>query len=340
MGNDDEKLVFDYLSRVGDLAHGTDLSSTERARLVNRLRDEIGRQRADAAGGAGRGSVKRILGRMGRPEDVVAQATGGPVPSAPTPTPAPTPSPTPSARPAPTPAPSPTPARPEVPLPAPRESAAPEPGGPPLEPPPFGVGGPPPHGGIWREGEIAGFSGGIDIPELMHPSGLADPEPGPATEAELTAAEVEAERAAAERAGPQAPAEPAAPAPRRRTRLARAVLSGRRRGGIVELAGVVTLLAGAVAGSFYVLLLGWLLAYWSPRLSLRERQWATFGMPALLATGYAVWLIGRAGGYWGEQLAAGEPQQALADHWPMLLRLAAVASAAFLLYRARRPVKE
>ena len=59
-------------------------------------------------------------------------------------------------------------------------------------------------------------------------------------------------------------------------------------------------------------------------------------MPATVAGAYTLWLLGRAGGYWGELLAQGEAEALLADHWPWLLRAAALASASFLLYRARR----
>ncbi|SOD66093.1 hypothetical protein SAMN06297387_12464 [Streptomyces zhaozhouensis] len=343
MGIDEEKLVFDYLSRVGDLAHGTAMSSAERARLVNRLRDEIGRQRSGGASDARSPSVKRILGRLGSPEDVVAEAAGSPppAPARPTHTAATSrpsaspagpawPSSAASARPAPAPEP-PTPreaeppagARPEVPARWPAEGR--------------------PRVAGWQQGsdeQIAGFSGGIDIPELMHPSGLAAPdEPGAATEAELTAAEAEREAAEAALARPVVEdADP--PRPRRGARLAKAVLAGRRRGGIVELLGVAALAGGAVFGSFPAMLAGWALAYWSPRLSPRAGQWATFGMPALVATGYGVWLMGRAGGYWGEALADGQANELLRDDWPTLLRLAGLASAAFLLFLARRPVKE
>ncbi|WP_170184799.1 hypothetical protein [Streptomyces sedi] len=349
MGIDEEKLVFDYLSRVGDLAHGTAMSSAERARLVNRLRDEIGRQRSGGASDARSPSVKRILGRIGSPEDVVAEAAGSapPAPARPThsaSTSRPSASPAgpawPSSAASSSSAASPAPEAPAPELPTPRE-ADPRAGARPEVAARWPAEGQPRVTG-WQQGsdeQIAGFSGGIDIPELMHPSGLAAPEPGAATEAELTAAEAEREAAEAALARPVVEdADP--PRPRRGARLARAVLAGRRRGGIVELLGVAALAGGAVFGSFPAMLAGWALAYWSPRLSPRAGQWATFGMPALVATGYGVWLMGRAGGYWGEALADGQANELLRDDWPTLLRLAGLASAALLLFLARRPVKE
>ncbi|WP_062217186.1 hypothetical protein [Streptomyces sp. NBRC 109706] len=339
MGIEDEKLVFDYLSRVGDLAHGTSMSAAERVRLVNRLRDEIGRERA-GSGAENRASVKRILGRLGSPEDVVAGAAGAgnSPPRAASPPPRPTPQkPTPPARPTPPAALPPQRARPGAEA---TEAVEAVETGPEV---PTGRTGGLPRVDNWRDGQIGGFTGGVDIPELMGPSGLPAAERGPGTEAELEAAEQEAaEEAAAEASLTQPVVEDEdPPRPRRRgARLARAVLSGRRRGGVIELAGVAALVGGAVAPSVYAMALGWLLAYWSPRLSIREGQWAAIGMPALIATGYAVWLLGRAGGYWGELLEEGDAEAALTDHWPLLLRTAALASAAFLLFRARRPMKE
>ncbi|RKN41726.1 hypothetical protein D7294_14725 [Streptomyces hoynatensis] len=123
-------------------------------------------------------------------------------------------------------------------------------------------------------------------------------------------------------------------------RLARAALLGKRAGGPVELLGVLLLVAGTVVGSIVVLGLGWLTAYWSPRLSRRVAQWATFGMPALVFGGYGLWLLARSGGWGGAPLEEGEAGAAFDDHWPWLLRTAALASAAFLLWRARRRAPE
>ncbi|WP_129841852.1 hypothetical protein [Streptomyces sp. RFCAC02] len=348
MGIEGEQLVLDYLSRVGDLAHGTSMSAAQRAALVNRLRDDIHRARAAAGTAESRASVRRILGRMGSPEDVVAAAAGtqgAPRPGAGAPAPAP------SGRPdAPSPAvPLTKPGRPAdgsaepgegpaVPLPAQRTGD----GGASLFPRPA-----PPGRTFWPDGDIGAFRGGIEIPEMLRPPlGFEDDEDaedeadGPAAggpvrltrdewEAQVRAAqaaEAEAAAAAARKAGPAAG-----------RRLARAAFAGRRVGGVVELGGVLLLVAGAVLSELVLLGLGWAAAYWSPRLSRRVGQWAAFGMPALVATAYALWLGGRAGGYWGEALPEGAAGEVLRDDWPWLLRLAALASAAFLLHRARRP---
>ncbi|MDT0343265.1 hypothetical protein [Streptomyces litchfieldiae] len=310
MGIEGEQLVFDYLSRVGDLAHGTSMSAAERASLVNKLRDEIGRQRAAAGGAESRASVRRILGKMGRPEDVVAAAAGNPArPAEPAPMPRPRPAERPVERPAERqaerPVAAPPPAGPEVPLAGPALTDDDD--------------------TFWPDGRIGRFVGGIEVPAMLRPP------TGPSeAEADAEAGEEGEEEEAPVEAAP-------AKAPARRTRVLKSALSGKRVGGPVELAGVALLLAGTVVGSIYVLGLGWLLAYWSPRLSRRQAQWATFGMPSLVGGGYLLWLLGRAGGYWGATLEEGDAEAAFADHWPWLVRGAALASAAFLLYRARRP---
>ncbi|MFP8964862.1 hypothetical protein ACLIYP_30515, partial [Streptomyces nanhaiensis] len=74
MGIESEQLVFDYLSRIGDLAHGTAMTAAERARLVAGVRADIERRRAEAGGAHTAAGVRRILDGIGRPEDVVAGA--------------------------------------------------------------------------------------------------------------------------------------------------------------------------------------------------------------------------------------------------------------------------
>ncbi|OEV14321.1 hypothetical protein AN220_28835, partial [Streptomyces nanshensis] len=87
VGIESDQLVFDYLSRVGDLAHSTRMTAAERAKLVGGLRGEIDRARAAEGGAVTKAAVRKILDRFGRPEDVVASANGGegPRPAAPTP---------------------------------------------------------------------------------------------------------------------------------------------------------------------------------------------------------------------------------------------------------------
>jgi hypothetical protein len=114
---------------------------------------------------------------------------------------------------------------------------------------------------------------------------------------------------------------------------------GPRVGGVVEWAAALLLVAGALIGSLIPLAVGWLAAWWSPRLSRNEAKWAAAGMPALVASGAVVWLWGRVEGRWGDRIAQGGEglQDALTGAGPVLLRVAAVASALFLVWRARRP---
>ncbi|MFE0192355.1 hypothetical protein [Streptomyces sp. NPDC058989] len=71
MGIESDQLVFDYLSRVGDLAQQRGLPSATRMRLVSGLRAEIDSQQSGSASG-----VRRLLARLGTPEAVVAAAQG------------------------------------------------------------------------------------------------------------------------------------------------------------------------------------------------------------------------------------------------------------------------
>lgn len=75
MGTESDRMVYDYLSRVGDLAQQA-LPSAERMHLVTRLREDIDRQRSGDRDSPA--AVRRILGRMGSPDAVVERAAGMP----------------------------------------------------------------------------------------------------------------------------------------------------------------------------------------------------------------------------------------------------------------------
>ncbi|MEW2437196.1 hypothetical protein AB0952_24075 [Streptomyces caniferus] len=391
MGIESDQLVYDYLSRVGDLAQQRGLPAATRMRLVTGLRAEIDGQQADSVTG-----VKRILARLGTPEAVVAAAGSADdrVPGASWGDPAPRQGPkTPSA---PGPGPSvplgPAPAQPSPPAGSPRPWAAAREkltglarrGGPAGKPSangkntPHGTvpaprdGGPdpapsvglPPHlAGAhelgddgdapdwWRvepapfgPGEtVPGFVGGIEIPEIWD-----RPKSDPLS---LTkdGAEGDEERGADE-AGDE-------PAERPLPRLIRRVL-GRRRGaaaGAAPVAGeevvavparaplspvltlaVLLLVAGAALGSWLALAGGWCLAYVSRRLSRTEAKFAALGVPGTVVGGMVIWLWGRFDGRWGEPIAQGRLGQEMVDGLPGVVRVAAVASALFLVWRMRR----
>lgn len=333
MSIEGEQLVFDYLSKVGDLARGTSMSVAERTALVGRVRAEIGERRAAAGGAESRAQIRRILGTVGRPEDVVAaaaEASGGGMA-----------------------VPAPRPAADAAGTGAPRARATAE--RPAVADDPRAPGAPGGAGDLdeldkldelddryWPDGQIGGFVGGIDA-ELLRPP--REDEDHEARDAEDTAAGArdEDEGDEGDTAGGAAgdtargtPAKPAARRSRRWRKRVRRALGTRRAGGPVELLAVVLLTAGALLASLYALVLGWLLSYWSPRLSRRQAQWATFGAPGVLVGGYVVWLVGRTNGYWGARLAEGGAEEAIGDNWAWLLRGAALASAALLFALARR----
>ncbi|MFI9295835.1 hypothetical protein [Streptomyces gardneri] len=352
MGIESDQLVYDYLSRVGDLAQQRQLPASDRMQLVSTLRNEIDRRRA-TYGEESPAAVRGILGALGTPDEVVERAedrpsgTGGaagaggaggtsvPAPrskaaKAPKPpkasrksgrTPA-NPAANPSARPAPSSPPSPSPA-----VPPPRDGD--------MDP------------DWWRtdatratdidvtEG-LPGFVGGIERPDLFEP-------PAPEAEDEefedeeaapgrwRRAARVVLRRRTAPAHDPdletEEEAEGTAEAPAR-PRLANPFV----------LLAALLLIGGAVFGSLIALAVGWLLAYASRRLTPGEVKGAVLVIPGLAAATGIVWLWGRVEGRWGEAVAPGGEAMgaAISETWPWVLRGAAVASALFLVWRSRK----
>ncbi len=96
------------------------------------------------------------------------------------------------------------------------------------------------------------------------------------------------------------------------------------------------LVTGAVIGSWLALAGGWLLAYSSRTLSRTEAKLAAMGLPGVVVAGGLVWLWGRMDGRWGDPIPEHGMAQALSGVWPVVVRTAAVASAVFLVWRARR----
>ncbi|MGC9378116.1 hypothetical protein [Streptomyces sp. MH13] len=75
MGIESDQVVYEYLSRVGDVAQQRQLPSATRMRLVSELRDEIDRHRARTTVDSP-AAVRRILDRLGSPDDIVDAAGG------------------------------------------------------------------------------------------------------------------------------------------------------------------------------------------------------------------------------------------------------------------------
>ncbi|MFJ4697109.1 HAAS signaling domain-containing protein [Streptomyces sp. NPDC088768] len=346
MGIETDQLVFDYLSRVGDLAQQQQLPAGERMRLVAGLRGEIDRSRARPTTPDSPAAVRRILSRLGSPEDVVAGAgtTGAgaaPRSGAPAYSPDP-PAPRPSrfrgfskdsaSQGAGTPADGgPDPAAPGVPRPRTAWTGGLEDyddGGSAKSRAGNGAewwrteaGGPEPHGFFGGGDQVAGFVGGIEAPEML---GLRPrvPTQRPGDMEEKAPPEVVVVE------------EPAGKA-RRRLRVPR---PGTFSNPLLLLAAAA-LVVGAVLGSWLPLAAGWLLAWASRRLSTNESKVAVIGIPALSLAAGAVWLWGRGEGRWGAPLARGEWNAAIADTWPSVVRIAAISSALFLVWRSQRTAK-
>ncbi|MDO0913930.1 hypothetical protein QQM39_24795 [Streptomyces sp. DT2A-34] len=345
MGIESDQVVYEYLSRVGDVAQQRQLPSASRMRLVNELRGEIDRRRAKAPVDSP-AAVRRIIARLGTPDEVVAAAGG-------------TPSGGGNAAPAPQAPVTSVPVQPdsrgsradeERPkglrriVPRPRPRLAETPAVPDAAPPPPHLAGTADLGGSatqpdwWRvdsspfgPGEdVPGFVGGVEIPEMLR-------RPPSPEETRLKKKEP-AEDAAAPAAVEQADAPEAdAAAPRRRRLLPRrpALPTGRWSNPLLLLAAAL-LVAGAVLGNLIALLLGWLIAWGSRRLSDAETKWAVVILPGLSLTAGVVWLWGRTEGRWGTPIAEGHMNAALSETWPWVLRGAAVASALFIVWRSQK----
>ncbi len=357
MGIESDQVVYEYLSRVGDVAQQRQLPSATRMRLVSELRNEIDRRRAKVTVDSP-AAVRRIIDRLGSPDEVV-QAAGGTGAAPQTPAAAvpvqrdreaeeggrtkglrrvvPRPRP---AQASPDPGPSDAPSPPHMASTHELGDSATQPDWWRVDSSPFGVG-----------DSVPGFVGGVEIPELLRPP---PPKEKPAVEKEAVEAQpaLPVRRKAGAlgklvRLGKTAPA-PApvaeavaeAPAARRRFRLLGGGTGGEGGTGgwtnpfLLLAAGL--LMAGAVLGNWIVLVLGWGIAYASRRLSDAETKWAVVILPGLSLTAGAVWLWGRTEGRWGDPVAEGHMSDALAQTWPWVVRGAAVASALFLVWRSQR----
>ncbi|MFI8425246.1 hypothetical protein [Streptomyces sp. NPDC085479] len=343
MGIESDRMVFDYLSEVGDLAHQRHLPPGERSALVAGLRDEIDRRRA-GTGEESPGAVRGILGDLGTPDEVVRRAapwwsaraaTGENAPSGEQQSGEPPSGKQRSGKQRSGKQPS---AAPTAAVPAPRgwwqggtdraDAIAPGFSGGTDDADGFAPGFP---GGTDDGDTIApGFVGGIEAPELFRPPDPEAPEP----EAPDSAPPPPPGRLALltrllRRRRPQEPEPPAEPAPEpdARRRLAHPFL----------LLAALLLIAGAAFGWLLALAVGWLIAYGSRRLTPGQTKTAVFVLPGLAAAGGIAWLWGRVEGRWGAPVAQDAMGAAVAETWPWTLRAAALLSALYLTLRAHRP---
>jgi hypothetical protein len=334
VGIESDQVVYEYLSRVGDVAQQRQLSSAARMRLVADLRNEIDKRRAKATVDSP-AAVRRILSRLGSPDEVVASAAdgtgGGTTESAPAAVPVQREArwqDEPDERPKGV-------LRRVVPRPRPARSAE--------EARPAAEGAAPPHLAAghelgdsavqpdwWRvdstpfgAGEdVPGFVGGVELQDLLKPPQPRKPQ------MEKVAADEEA-APAVEAAVPEETAGKAA-----RRRLPRLPAGGWSNPFLLIAAGLLA--TGAVLGNWFVLILGWLIAYASRRLSPAETKWAVVILPGLSVAAGILWLWGRMNDRWGTPIAEGHMNDAVGETWPWVVRGAAVASALFLVWRSQR----
>ncbi|WP_030804672.1 membrane protein [Streptomyces sp. NRRL F-2799] len=327
MGIESDQVVYEYLSRVGDVAQQRQLPSSTRMRLVSELRNEIDRHRARATVDSP-AAVRRILDQLGSPDDVVRSAGGkGPAPHPPpTAVPAQPEPEKPERRPrgfkglrAAVPRPRPAERGPSVPAdaPSPPHLASADELGESLTRPDWWRVADGPFGAAAAD-SVPGFVGGVEIPEMLRRPPKETPKETP------------------EEARPkEVVAEPVEVVPRSRFRRFVPLPSAGWTNPLLLL-GAAALLAGAVLGNWYALLLGWLIAYGSRRLTPAETKWAVLVLPALALAAGVAYLWGRDTGHWGTPVAEGHMSDALTETWPWVVRGAAVSSALFLLWRSQR----
>ncbi|WP_369390091.1 hypothetical protein AB5J72_22360 [Streptomyces sp. CG1] len=351
MGIESDQVVYEYLSRVGDIAQQRQLPSGTRMRLVSELRGEIDRHRAEAPAD-NPAAVRRILDRLGTPDEVVAAAGGtsgtsgtsgtgwGARSSAPAVPVQPAPRErkpdsaggegakgrglrrvVPRSRPRPR-DPGPEPAAPRDAPSPPHLAGAHELGNSAVHPDWWRVAGNPFGGAAETTDSVPGFVGGVEIPELLKRPPLPGEEPA---------------RPSPDTAEPIADATEAEPEPetaRRRRRLIPRPAAGWTNP--LLLLAAAALVAGAVLGNWFALLLGWVIAYGSRRLTPAETKLAVMVLPGTAVAAGLVWLWGRDNGRWGTPIAQGHMNDAIAETWPWVVRGAAVASALYLVWRSQR----
>ncbi|MFC1409383.1 hypothetical protein ACEZCY_10170 [Streptacidiphilus sp. N1-12] len=359
MGIESDQVVYDYLSRVGDLAQATSLTAAERARLVSGLRETIDTRRGASAGtttGSVRGeatAVQKILSGIGTPDEVVRQAVSDGVPQG----------------------------RergregPSVPRQAERDGSGSGSGDGGLGSGAGGrsgaagrSGGGQRGGGAdgWDQGGVWGFGGpdrgaggvpplgGASLGELpgwraTYERDFLDPDyVDPAERRRVPAQRLppEEEGGADQAAVKQAAAAPprsrlrrlfGGPAPVVETVEEEQVVVLRRPLPLVESLAALVLAAAAVLGLWYVALLGWLLAYTARRIGRRAAHFAGLWLPLLAALACASWFYAHVHGQpAGHPLTDPQFKALLRSTVAFWLRAAAGCSTVFLAWRISR----
>jgi hypothetical protein len=302
MGTEGERLIDDYLGQVRDLARRA-LPEDERVRLVTRLRDDIERERQ----GAGRGpaAVREILGRLGTPDAVVEEAASVGLPVGPD--------------------------GEVLPPPFPGSEVLPGPAAPGFEATEDGfVGGFTAEPDWWRltgQGGPPGYGSRPAVKEPERPAEPAEREPEPVRPRPRWLP--------GRRRAPQAPTEAVAEAVAE-PGAAAVPLPARILPFWTESLAALLLVAGTVAGLFAIVAAGWVLAYYSRRLTRTQARIAALGPPLLTVGATSFWLWGRTHGKWGPALTDPRITPALHHEFPVMLRVAALASAAYLVWHINR----
>ncbi|MFG2501729.1 hypothetical protein ACGFSB_26410 [Streptomyces sp. NPDC048441] len=338
MGIESDQLVFDYLSRVGDLAQQRQLPSGTRMRLVSELRNEIDRSRAKATAD-NPAAIRRILDRLGTPEELVEAAGSGDGAEKAVPRPAVPTQRTSASQDRPkrlrriVPRPRPAADEPELPeedfRPSPPHLASTD---------ELGDSGSEPDWWRVERGDsgpfgladsVPGFTGGVEIPEILKPPQKKRLEEEGDEEDEEEEEWEDEEEDAVEDVGRRRPRI-------RRRRPASDSSAAPRFSNPLLLLAAALLTVGAILGNWLALGGGWLLAYASRRLTRAEAKWAVLGLPGLAVAAGVTWLWGRNDERWGDPISDGHMSGAIADTWPWVVRGAAVASALYLLWRSQR----
>ncbi|MEZ0065092.1 hypothetical protein ABIA32_001080 [Streptacidiphilus sp. MAP12-20] len=341
MGIESEQLVYDYLSRVGDLAGASPaLTAADRARLVNTLRQTIDAQQAATAPRTARaevGSVRKILAGLGTPDEVVSRAAGGALPA----------SAAEVVRRAPA-APS-VSAQASAPVIEGRadfvRADAGNEGNTGYATDWWTLGGGAAEGSGGYEGGIPvvrppGWAGGfVDEldPSSAYRAGLVDPVTGIPTARQPEPAA--STPAAAPKRGllRRVLTPPTASAPSPAPEVAQPVTVPRLPIPFVEALATLVLVAAAVTGLWYVALLGWLFAYGGRRLGRGVGRFAALWVPGLTATACGFWLYSRAGHAPGHPgLTSAQMTAATHNAFAFWLRFSSGFSAAFLAWRISR----
>jgi hypothetical protein len=366
MGIESDQVVYDYLSRVGDLAQATALTAAERARLVTGLRETIDSKRgaggvSGRSSGSGRGeaaAVQKILSGIGSPDEVVRRAVHTGVPRTKeygAATRAGT-------------------GRadagqgggrgggdggdggygpgPQIPVPAQGQARAGSTGdwwrygggsgtadggadgG-------FGAAGPGfggPGGTGLDSGELPGWRTTYE-PDFLNPE-LVDPrvpqQRGPGDDQDA-AEEQDPEQTAPRRSllrrlfGSPSPVSPDAEEELVATRVRRGPLP------LLESLAALVLLTAAALDLWYLALFGWLLTYLARRLGQGVNRFAAIGIPGLLAAALGFWFYSHTQGRpAGHQLTDAEYQATVRATFQLWLRTSAACSAVFLAWRISR----